>query len=238
MEMVRKGIAHFLLLVMLMAGYLCSIEAIIIREGTYLPARESDRGKNLKKLRSFSSHVRHMRKQHGSVKFVLGFSTGHVGTTTFSSPSAYVATNSSRDIHFVFEKGGVPPSTCAQDDWDFKKEIVHSEYYYLPELMRGISLSRNSTVVDLSHANICFYRGLVNVLHSNRIPFTFVRIRRDRIETALSMSIQDESRVDFFKRDYYRFHPFEGTLVEWLTNINLALLLFRGIISTLAYSWR
>jgi hypothetical protein len=196
----------------IVATMIVLISAINIREGTYLPTNEADRGLNLKSIRTFSSRVREIRRNGGSVTLVLGFSTGHVGTTTFSSREAYMEEDLvARGVKFVFERAGVRPTTCARKDWDFKKEIQHVEYYYGPEILKSVSTSKNSTVVDLSHANICFYKGLINVMHANKVPFTFVRIRRDRVETALSMSIQDDSRVEFFKRDYYRYHPFENT---------------------------
>jgi hypothetical protein len=167
-----------------------------VREGTYLPARESDRGKNLKNIKSFATRLQDIRRQGGDVNFIFGFSTGHVGTTTFSSRKAYVDDDlAKKQIHFVFERGGVPPTACGRSSWDLKKEIIHVEFYYGPELLRVVSNPKaNTTIVDLSHANICFYRGLINVLHSLQVSFRFIRIRRDRYETALSMSIQDNSR--------------------------------------------
>lgn len=175
--------------------------AMSVREGTYLPARESDRGKNLKNIKAFSTRVQDIRRQGGNVEFIFGFSTGHVGTTTLSSKKAYRDEDlAKKQIHFVFERGGVPPSTCGRSSWDLKKEIVHVEFYYGPELLRSVANPKvNNTIVDLSHANICFYRGLVNVLHSHQIAFRFIRIRRDRYETTLSMSIQDNSRSELFK---------------------------------------
>jgi hypothetical protein len=190
-----------------------------IRPGTYMPMNETDRGKNLKSIKSFSERVAEMHKQGGHLTLIFGFSTGHVGTTTLCTPAAYNADEiAQNNVKFLFERAGVPPAVCGKRDWDMKKEIQHVEYYYGPEILTDVPLTGKSTIVDLSHANICFYRGLIHVLHRENIPFKFIRIRRERLETAVSMSIQFDDTVDFFGRDYYRFHPFEA---QHLTHLRI-----------------
>jgi hypothetical protein len=190
-----------------------------IRPGTYMPMNETDRGKNLKSIKSFSERVAEMHKQGGHLTLIFGFSTGHVGTTTLCTPAAYNADEiAQNNVKFVFERAGVPPAVCGKRDWDMKKEIQHVEYYYGPEILTDVPLTGKSTIVDLSHANICFYRGLIHVLHRENIPFKFIRIRRERLETAVSLSILVNDTVDFFGRDYYRFHPFEA---QHLTHLRI-----------------
>jgi hypothetical protein len=197
---------------LLVAVLLSAVFAFQVRPGTYMPLNEANRGKNLDKIVTFTTQIENIRRKGGDVNFIVGFSTGHVGTTTLTSKSAYNAQEvAEKNVKFVFERAGVPPSTCADREWDIRQEVQHVEYYYGPEILSNISASSSSVIVDLSHANICFYRGLIHVFHLAKVQFKFIRVRRERIETALSMSIQDDSAVDFFARDYYRYHPFEAT---------------------------
>jgi hypothetical protein len=178
-------------------------------EGTYLPLNENRRGKDINEKRSFTQLVDKIYKKGGTVRFVVAFSTGHVGTTTLSDKRTYNSKDvKAANLHFVFEKGGVPPSTCSSPSWNLQSEIEHVEHYYGPAVLDYELFDKNFTVIDLSHSNLCFYRGLIWVLRKSQVPFEFVRIRRERLETVISMSVQNGTFIDFFKNDYYRFEPF------------------------------
>jgi hypothetical protein len=64
------------------------------------------------------------------------------------------------------------------------------------------------TVADMSHSSLNVYQGLVRYAKENThwLKLHFVRIRRDRIESAISMSASE----NFMKNDYYRYSPMEN----------------------------
>src|SRR5437868_2225835 len=82
-----------------------------MKPGVFYPINEANRGKRLGK-RTFSYILGNIRKAGGSVRFVFGFSTGHVGTTTFASYGAYEVDDiRSRRVFLLFERAGVPSGT-------------------------------------------------------------------------------------------------------------------------------
>jgi hypothetical protein len=181
-------------------------------EGVYIPDDEKMRGKDMDMSKTFTRRLGKIRAKGGSLKLVIGYSTGHVGTTSLSKKSSYDKEDlMAKHIHFIFEMAGVRPAVCSSSSWTLQSEIEHVEYYYGPTILDykdDADLSAEVTIVDLSHANLCFYRGLVWVLRYNQVPFQFVRIRRERIETVISMSTQKDEFVNFFDKDYYHYEPF------------------------------
>jgi hypothetical protein len=181
-----------------------------MKPGLFFHNIVSNRGKLLGQ-RTFSYFLGNIRKTGGSVRFVFGFSTGHVGTTTFASYGAYEADDiRNKRVFLLFERAGVPGGTYKKNTWTLEKEIQHVEYYYGPELMGNVTHKNSMVRVDMSHSNLFFYRGLLHVLTANNVSFSFVRIQRNRHELAVSMSTEHHRTCDFFSRDYFRYHPFEG----------------------------
>lgn len=152
---------------------------------------------------------------------VMGFSSGHVGTTSFSDTKSYSPIGADGElVDFIFEKGGVH-KTHYQNNWTVAQEINHIEknygHYVLDHANQTMlelgmnSMDRtvtNITIVDLSHSCLFYYRGLISIAknNSNKMSLEFIRIRRDRVETVISMT----SDAKFFEHDYYRYHPLEN----------------------------
>lgn len=148
----------------------------------------------------------------------MGFSSGHVGTTSFSDKNSYSPFGKSGElIDFIFEKGAVA-KTHYMHNWTITQEINHVEktygHYVLDhanQTMFALGINdtmKNITIVDLSHSCLFYYRGLIYVAknNSNKMSVEFIRLRRDRVETVISMT----SDPKFFDHDYYRYHPLEN----------------------------
>lgn len=104
-------------------------------------------------------------------------------------------------------------------NWTIQDEIDHFNGVYGPYIMqRALKLREkvknnpsfnhsNPTVVvsDMSHSNLYFYRGMIRTAkeNKNKMSLQFMRIRRDRIETIISMS----SDRTFFEHELAVFHP-------------------------------
>jgi len=144
-------------------------------------------------------------------EYYLGWSTGHVGTTTLDSASTYhdSGTRQLSSFAFFFEGQGVQDVQGNVVDADAWPRVVNRSMYdtgmsvaderkyvqeiYLPMLTRGFEQRRKigepvvspSTCVDLSHINLFFIDGLLAELSSSAA--TLLRIRRPALETAISL---------------------------------------------------
>ena len=130
-------------------------------------------------------------------EYVFGFSPGHTGTTTLSSPSSYVSGSRNKSsVGFAFEVGVFQPRgprTVAGQVNDVNLEVHHARHTYLPALHEQIGQyvkpdDQLDLCVDLSHTNLYFFRGLVQVMREDNMRFRWVRIRRDGVETARSLT--------------------------------------------------
>ena len=120
--------------------------------------------------------------------FVLGFSTGHVGTTTISSASSYG--NSSSVAHFFFEECTLSELLpLMRNENALPAQEHHVRTVWARHLVSKLSRRGAHTAgvcVDLSHYTLPFYRGLISVLQASGRPLSLVRIRRDACEVASS----------------------------------------------------
>lgn len=154
------------------------------------------------------------------MNLVLGFSTGHVGTTSLSEKSSYEPHGQDKQsITMIFEEAHVNKTEYSLRNWTISDEVWHFERIYGPYLFHKAQKQRNKaikdnpnlefsnvyTIADLSHSNLYFYRGLMKVaMRSAHLDVQFVRIRRDRIETVVSMSAD----MEFFEHELAVFQPF------------------------------
>jgi hypothetical protein len=121
-------------------------------------------------------------------EYVLGYSTGHVGTTTLSSRTTYAdgPTKSVSDVQFFFEIDAhvqAPCSSCSDGNVSSSKKVqglkvghhgltieeqedhVRNVYFERLSLLlraRGVSWAR--TCVDLNHFTLMYFDGLTRVL--------------------------------------------------------------------------
>lgn len=169
----------------------------------------------------FSMFSKALDRDGISLTLILGYSTGHVGTTTLGDKHSYNHVgDDGRTIAFVFERGFVNKSLYFAGGWTEEEEVNHIESVYGPYILTvvkeelalrypGIRYSKQSVksvvVVDMSHSNLYFFRGASRLAkeYPSRLSVTFVRIRRDRIETILSMS----SDPKFFEHELAVYHP-------------------------------
>ena len=134
-------------------------------------------------------------------ELVLGWSTGHTGTTSLCDPDSYTLQQHPRP-HFFFEVCSFSPAPYPQS-WTIAEEEVHARDYYFERMQRQIDRSisgrvgvgtkhkvqhrnESSSCVDLSHYWLSFARGLLSALHADGTPYRLVRLRRDALETAYS----------------------------------------------------
>ena len=121
--------------------------------------------------------------------FVLGFSTGHVGTTTLSTRTMYRApanvSSTSDLVQFFFELVARPPpgelSISAQRAFSFE--------VWLPSVLRRLRRIAAQPVlcVDLGHTWLPIHRALPDLLREAGIRVQLVRIRRNAHEVARSI---------------------------------------------------
>lgn len=157
---------------------------------------------------------------------VFGFSTGHVGTGTFSDEKSYKNTS---HIEFFFEGSRMSTSeSCnirkatygtgfsALDEENFVSKKL------APFMNSAIQDSNKKILVDLGHANLFYYRGIARyfskyVSRQNETfcsKIHFIRIRRERYESATSlMYINPKKRKgdNMCRTIIYGFCPYENT---------------------------
>lgn len=122
--------------------------------------------------------------------FIFGFSTGHVGTTTLSEKRFY---GSPKNVQFLHElkygKFDLDESflterwknSTFEDEYDYVKNV------YIPFMVK--SRRGKDTLVDLGHNINYFTDALIQYLQKEtHYNFIFVRIRRERIESAISLA--------------------------------------------------
>jgi hypothetical protein len=116
----------------------------------------------------------------------LGWSTGHVGTTTASARSTYQSSgdNELKRYRFMFERGQIDNEVYL-DGLTLDEQVQHVRQNYL----RGWASSHHTDdkCVDLSHANLFFVSGLLKEMLRMGKNVTMIRMRRPFYETALSL---------------------------------------------------
>ena len=149
--------------------------------------------------------------------FVFGWSTGHVGPTTLSEKKMYGAPENVTFLHEMkYGKAGLPSldDVYTTESWlqgNYSEEYRYVKTKYIPWLLKN-KYDRSRTLVDLGHNINYFYRALVDYLLSEtKYRFIFVRIRRERTETAQSIIYgqPDQAYADVCAELLVRFCPFD-----------------------------
>jgi hypothetical protein len=124
--------------------------------------------------------------------YVIGFSTGHVGTTTLNRPVNFIDRLQKHTGFVGSEQGKMKRRQYKNATLESMER--HAREQYLPKLHELI-LNRTRargpwTCVDMSHASLSFYEGLHRALLAQQPPprVTWVRVRRPSMEFARSVA--------------------------------------------------
>jgi len=142
---------------------------------------------------------------------IFGFSTGHVGTTTMSDYSSY-NNGRVRGLGLMFEgkvfrtnKKIYVPRERYRKNFTIADEVDFVSKKFAPAVARLQKLFDTEVIMDLGHYNLFYYRGLVEYFTQKKYEsvrpsnickrILFVRIRRQRIETAFSLLYRSSGRT-------------------------------------------
>jgi len=124
--------------------------------------------------------------------FILGYSTGHCGTTSLSSGDLY---SNPTNVYFTFES--LPPSphlnTNLWQRWTFADEYNYVKQVLVPFMIQKRTSANAATYLDLGHQNLYYIDALVKYLSTETsYKFLLVRITSPRYESATSLSYSHE----------------------------------------------
>jgi hypothetical protein len=168
-------------------------------------------------VKSPNSNTTTASQTGGYFDFIFGWSTGHVGTTTLSEKKLYGAPENVTFMHEMkYGKEGLPglDDVYTTDKWlqgNYSDEYRYVKTRYIPWLLKN-KYDRSRTLVDLGHNINYFYNALVDyLLNETSYRFIFVRIRRERTETAQSLIYghPDQAFADVCAELKVRFCPFD-----------------------------
>ena len=148
--------------------------------------------------------------------FVFGYSTGHVGTTAMSDGTAY---GHPSHVVFMHELKNGPynfPKSAKFTTAVWKKGNSHTEYKFVRntyvDFLKESRGENKTTLVDLGHNNLYFVNALVKYLLSQTTyRFLIVRVRRERYESAVSLSFDRPGRrhEDLCSALWFRYCPYD-----------------------------
>ena len=138
------------------------------------------------------------------------------GTTSLSKASLY---GDPENVLFMHESqhGYFLCNNIGAKLWrnfTFEDEYIYVKDKYFP-CINSNYLKGHHTVLDLGHHNLFFISALLEYLTNvkSRIPFLLVRLRRDRFETALSLTFKNltEQYADLCAHEglMYRYCPYD-----------------------------
>jgi hypothetical protein len=131
--------------------------------------------------------------------YVFGFSTGHCGTTALAAKGVFGDGDRQRQIHFEHEM-----ASTRLGYREYTRMNASDEYRYVQNLLfREIHkvMTPNQTVFyDNGHHTLYFMDGLLKFLtdtqrqYPSQFKYHILRLRRNRVETALSLTFHGEKR--------------------------------------------
>lgn len=156
--------------------------------------------------------------------FVFGWSTGFVGTMSLSSSVLF---GNPPNIKFIFEGledhssfnyEDVLHSVKYRDDlwkhWTHEDEYKYVKNEFMPSMVE--KRGNKSTLVDFGHHNLYFIYGLLKYFQEYpKYRVLIVRVRRERLETALSMMYckfgrdEVEKCSDLCTQSLFRYCPMD-----------------------------
>jgi len=153
----------------------------------------------------------------GYYDFIFGWSTGHVGTTTLSEKRLYGSPDNVTFLHEMkYGKAGLPSvdDVYTTDRWrmgNYTDEYNYVKQRYIPWLLKN-KYPKSRTVLDLGHNINYFYDALFSyLLNETQYKFAVVRLRRERLEAAQSLTYGHPTLVlsDVCADLITRFCPFD-----------------------------
>ena len=160
-------------------------------------------------------------KRSSNYDFIFGYSTGHVGTTTLSEGRYYGMPSK---IVFLHEMKYGPFGNNNIDilQWSYNtsvwrqndqvKDMIYVKEVFLPFLLLSMKRAKATTLVDMGHHNLYFIDALVKyLLNETNYKFLIVRLRRERLETAVSLSYHRPNKpmVELCRELITRFCPYD-----------------------------
>jgi hypothetical protein len=156
-------------------------------------------------------------------EYIFGFSTGHVGTTSLATKSIYrsgvynteTVMRRLNEIHFEHEMKATRLEHGAWVNYDHDGEFQWVKTVFFRSIKESMKPSEKCFFDD-GHHTLYFIYGLIryltelNQMNNDNLRYTIVRIRRNRIETAMSLTFPHDSAGDPI-RLRTRYVPFERT---------------------------
>ena len=160
-------------------------------------------------------------KKNNDYDFIFGYSTGHVGTTTLSEGRYYGQPSKIVFLHEM-KYGPLGDNNVDIIHWsyntsvwkknDLAKDMIYVKEVFLPFLLLSMKKAKAATLVDMGHHNLYFIDALVKyLLNETNYKFLMVRLRRERLETAVSLSYHRPNRpmIDLCGELVTRYCPYD-----------------------------
>jgi hypothetical protein len=148
------------------------------------------------------------------IEFIFGYSTGHVGTSSFAKRGLYGEGPRQESIFFRHEFSENRISHKTWLGYTEKDEYDYVRQHMFPTIMETLK-DKQLTFFDNGHHNLYFIYGLLRYLKEIEtikptFRYRFLRIRRNRVESALSLEHSRSHKHDLDPVELMiRFHPFE-----------------------------
>ena len=148
-------------------------------------------------------------------EFVFAYSTGHVGTTAMGDGGVF---GNPPNMLFLHEMQNGPVTLPKRNKFTtaaWSKSDYNGDYKWVKEVYMNFlreSKEGKEVLVDLGHNNLYFALALVEYLLAETTHrFIFVRVRRDRLESAISLSFDrpNHQYTDICASLWYRFCPYD-----------------------------
>ena len=156
-----------------------------------------------------SKKLRHVETDVLAQKlYIFAFSTGHVGTTTFSSEETYCQKSTcprKGRIFFRHEHFGLLRDVWTKSNYKEEYEWVKNSYF--PHIVKIMNKQDKDIYFDSGHTSLYYADGLMRYITREGLyrQTTFLRIRRHRHEAAVSLTYnREEMRQQGITKETYQ----------------------------------
>ncbi len=146
-----------------------------------------------------------------NIELVLAYSTGHVGTTSFSKEATYCINKDNCEIRksVLFRHEAYSILFDNYVEWSKEGIYIWVKNNYLTNIKRDLLNANKSCFFDVGHHNLYFIEGLLRVINETKVNHSIIRIRRHRVEVALSLLYSSSRGSDPVANLLFRYHPFK-----------------------------